>query len=128
MKYCGYIKLATLEYPRYMFDILGEHPDIQYSSPEYGEFPHPPTYALVYVSTPPEHNMDTQVVDQTTPIQIDGKWYQSWFVRDLTEQELADRAARAAIIAEQIAQAQADIAANEARAAAGDTGTTVTFI
>ena len=128
MNYCGYIKLATLEYPKYMFDILQEHPEIQYSSVEYGEFPHPPTYALVYGSTPPEHNMDTQVVDQNTPVQIDGKWYQSWFVRDLTEQELADRAARAAIIAEQIAQAQADIAANEARAAAGDTGTTVTFI
>lgn len=128
MQYCGYIKLSTLEYPKYMFDILQEHPEIEYSSPEYGEFPHPSTYALVHGSPPPEHNMDTQAADQTTPVQVDGKWYQSWVVRDLTQQEIDDNAARFAVMQAGFAQAQAEMAANEARAASGSAGTTVTFI
>jgi hypothetical protein len=89
MKYCGYIKLATLEYPRYMFDILGEHPDIQYSSPEYGEFPHPPTYALVLISQKPAFDPNTHIAEQIEPVQENGEWRQAWSVRPLTQEEIA---------------------------------------
>lgn len=39
----------------------------------------------------PEYNEDTQIAEETTPIQIDGVWTQQWIVRDLTAEELDDR-------------------------------------
>ena len=132
MKYCGYIKLATLEYPKYMFDILHEHPEIEYSSPEFGEFPHPSTYALVCNAPPPDHDTSTHKAEITTPVFRDGEWHQNWEIIPLTEQEIADRAALAAEIEAQIAAAREEQAvidaANAARAAAGSAGTTVAFI
>ena len=124
MQYCGYIKLATLEYPRYMFDILYEHPEIQYSSPEYGEFPHPSTYAIVRVAAQPEHNVDTHVAEQGTPTQIDGEWYQSWTVRALTDQEITDRN----LIREQVAAQIAESASMNQQAGNDAPSNTVTFI
>jgi hypothetical protein len=124
MQYCGYIKLATLEYPRYMFDILYEHPEIEYSSPEYGEFPHPSTYAIVRVVPLPEYNVDTHVAEQGTPTQIDGEWYQSWTVRALTEQEITDRN----LIREQVAAQIAESASMNQQAGNDAPPNTVTFI
>lgn len=132
MNYCGYIKLSTLEYPRYMFDILHEHPDIEYTSPEYGEFPHPATYALIRSTLQPDHDSSTHKAEIIQPVFRDGEWFQNWEVVPLTEQEITDRAAFNAEIEAQIAvvrneQAAVD-AANAARTAAGNSGTTVTFI
>jgi hypothetical protein len=48
----------------------------------------------IYPVTPtdkPEYNEDTQIAEETTPIQIDGVWTQQWIVRDLTSEELDDR-------------------------------------
>jgi hypothetical protein len=132
MVYCGYVKLATMEYPKYLFDILEEHPEIEYTSVEYGEFPHPPTYALVCSSPPPDHDSSTHKAEITTPVFRDGEWYQNWSIVPMTEQEIADTAAFKAAIEAQIAAAREEQAvidaANAARAAAGSTGTTVTFI
>ena len=132
MSYCGYVKLATMEYPRFLFSILEEHPEIEYTSVEYGEFPHPPTYALVRSSPPPDHNSSTHKAEISTPVFRDGEWYQNWDIIPLTEQEIA---AAAAFKAEFEAHIQAQVAAaetarleNEARAAAGSTGMSVTFI
>jgi hypothetical protein len=107
-----------------MFDILYEHPEIQYSSPEYGEFPHPSTYAIVRVVPLPEYNVDTHVAEQGTPTQTDGKWYQNWTVRALTEQEITDRT----LIQEQVAAQIAESASMNQQAGSDAPSNTVTFI
>jgi hypothetical protein len=128
MIYCGYIKLDTLEYPKYIQDILYEHPDIEHSNVEFGEFPHPATYALVRSTLPPEHDFSTHKAEVIQPVFREGEWYQNWEVVPLTEQEISDNAARFAEMQEKVMQAQAELAANEARAASGDSGTTVLYI
>jgi hypothetical protein len=121
-----------MEYPRYLFSILEEHPEIEYTSVEYGEFPHPPTYALVRSSPPTDYDSSTHKAEVATPVFRDGEWYQNWDIILLTEQEIEDTAAFKAEIEAQIAVAREEQvvidAANAARIAAGSTGTTVTFI
>jgi len=78
----AYIKLTTLEYPRYQGDIRLEHPEIG------DEFVCPDTYAYVEDSVIPEFNEALQFLFETAPIQVDGVWQQTWFVRDKTEEEL----------------------------------------
>jgi hypothetical protein len=78
----AYIKLSTFEYPRYQGDICLEYPEIS------DEFVCPNTYALVQESQPLNFNEETETVEQGTPIQINGIWTQTWFLRDLTSEEL----------------------------------------
>lgn len=76
-----YIKLSTLEYPRYQGDIRIEHPDI-------GEnFVCPDTYAEVLELPLPDINFDNQTCYELPPQKIDGQWTMVWAVRDLTEEE-----------------------------------------
>jgi hypothetical protein len=87
-----YIKLLTLEYPRYEGDIRLEHPEIL-EEQTWPNFPCPDTYALVTPVEIPEFNRDTQCVEEQIPVQIDGVWTQQYLVRDLTTEELEERAA-----------------------------------
>ncbi len=77
-----YIKLATGEYPRHQGDVRLEYPNM-------GEpFVLPETYAQVLSTEPPEHDLVTQRVQETTPLLLDGVWVMQWRVRDATQQEL----------------------------------------
>jgi hypothetical protein len=44
----------------------------------------------VFSSTPPAIT-DTQVLEEWTPVIVDGRWTQFWAVRDLTSEEVASR-------------------------------------
>jgi hypothetical protein len=82
-----YIKLATLEYPRYEGDIRLEHGEI--TEDQTGDtFPCPSTYAPVQFVAPPSFDTATQCVDPMQPIQVDGVWTMQWLVRNLTAEEL----------------------------------------
>lgn len=42
---------------------------------------------------PPAHDPATQIVEETTPVQVDGAWTQQWALRPLTPEELTTRRA-----------------------------------
>jgi len=83
----AYIKLSTLEYPRYEGDIRLEHPEIL-DSQTGDTFLCPETYALVQFVAEPEFNVDTQIAYELAPINNDGVWSMAWAVRDLTQEEI----------------------------------------
>lgn len=87
MKSYAFIKLATLEYPRHEGDIRAEHPEILES--QTGDtFPCPDTYAPVYWVERPEHDPFLEQSKETTPVQIDGKWYVNWAVTTIPDNVL----------------------------------------
>lgn len=95
----AYIKLSTLEYPRHEGDIRLEYPEI-IEDQTGATFPCPDTYALITPVQIPECNHDTQAVEETAPIQIAGVWTQQFLVRALTTEELEERAALLAQMAQ----------------------------
>jgi len=95
----AYIKLSTLEYPRYEGDIRLEYPEITEDQTG-ATFPCPNTYALVTPVQMPECNYEIQCVEELPPVQIDGVWTQRFLVRDLTVEELEARARRIAEMAQ----------------------------
>ena len=78
----AYIKLSTLEYPRYQGDIRLDHPEIG------NDFVCPDTYTPVADTEPPSFDGSTQTIEQVSPVQVDGVWLQTWIIRDLTAEEL----------------------------------------
>lgn len=85
----AYIKLETLEYPRYEGDIRLEHPEI--TEDQTGDtFPCPDTYARVSERAPPEFDSATQTIYQIQPIFEDGVWHTVWEVHTFTPEELAE--------------------------------------
>lgn len=83
----AYIKLSTLEYPRYEGDIRLEHPEILEN--QTGDtFPCPATYAPVRWVDAPEYNPETQIIYELAPIVVDGVWSMVWTMRDLTPEEI----------------------------------------
>lgn len=82
-----FIKLLTMEYPRYEGDIRLEHPEILES--QTGDaFPCPDTYAPVEFVNPPS-STETQSVEIGVPAQDEaGKWKMTWIIRDLTPEEI----------------------------------------
>jgi hypothetical protein len=95
----AYIKLSTLEYPRHEGDIRLEYPEI-IEDQTGATFPCPDTYALITPVQIPEYNYETQCVEELPPIQIEGVWTQQFWVRDMTAEELEERAALLAQIAQ----------------------------
>jgi hypothetical protein len=83
-----YIKISTLEYPRYEGDIRVEHPEIQ-ENQTHPNFPCPDTYALVEWVDMPTYDPATQIAYETTPVQVNGKWKMTWVIRDATASEIA---------------------------------------
>ncbi len=75
-----YIKLSTLEYPRYEGDIRLEHSEIR-EDQTWPDFPCPDTYALVTSVEIPVFNPETQCVNEVPPAQIEGVWTQQFIVR-----------------------------------------------
>lgn len=90
MRSYTYIKLSTLEYPRYEGDIRLEYPEI--TEDQTGPtFPCPPTYALVQDVPWPENTDPNKTIEELSPIQIDGVWTKQIIVRDMTEEEIKNR-------------------------------------
>jgi len=71
-----YIKLSTLEYPRH-------EGDVEIYSENKSD------YALVQETECPEYDFNTQTCEWGNPKCIDGQWYMTWNVRNLTESEIA---------------------------------------
>ena len=83
----AYLKLATLEYPRYEGDIRNEYPEI--TEDQTGlNFPCPDTYALVEWLDPPFYIPNVQYIYQDPPQLIEGKWVMIWQVGEYTQNEL----------------------------------------
>lgn len=81
-----YLKLPTMEYPRYEGDIRLEHSEIR--EDQTGDtFPVPPDYAVVTITKPPELAKD-QYLTEDAPVQKDGKWYNVWIVKDMTPEQI----------------------------------------
>lgn len=80
-----YLKLSTMEYPRYEGDIRLEFPDIPIELT--GEsFPTPDEYVIVYVDERPDVSGD-QYVAVGDVVNVDGVWRQTWVVKALTDEQ-----------------------------------------
>lgn len=80
-----YINTQTLAYPVYQAQIEQENLDTSFPTPFQPVSP----YAPVLETPQPTYNQITQIVQQTTPQQIDGQWYQVWIVADLDPEQVA---------------------------------------
>lgn len=82
----SYIKISTLEYPRYEGDIRLEYPNLPFGSGD--DFQLPDNYARIDQSNKPQYDHKTQYLVFSTPTQVDGQWFATYEVRDYTQQEL----------------------------------------
>ena len=80
-----YINTQTLAYPVTQQQIMQEYPNTSFPTP----FVPPENYASVLETPQPEYNQITQAVQQTTPVETDGQWYQVWVVIDLDPEQIA---------------------------------------
>ena len=93
-----FLKLSTMEYPRYEGDIRIEHPEI--TEDQTGDtFPMVDDYAVVEQIPTPTYDPKTQYIAQGTPVQVDGTWQSVWVVSDYTTEQLAAIAAAEAAAA-----------------------------
>ena len=80
-----FINTQTLAYPVYQNQIQAEYPDTSFPTP----FVAPEPYMPVLESPQPSYNPITQAVQQNTPEQTQGQWYQVWVVVDLNAEQIA---------------------------------------
>ncbi len=80
----NYINTMTGEYPFAQGDIRLQHPEIG------DTFELPSGYAPVTVTQPPTHGPDSYAVEGA-PVLIEGHWFTTWVVHDLTSEQLAAR-------------------------------------
>ena len=84
----SFLKISTMEYPRYEGDIRLEYPEIR--DDQTGDtFPVPDDYVQVEQIVPPIYDNKTQYLSQAAPIQVGGIWQSVWVVNDLTPEQLA---------------------------------------
>jgi hypothetical protein len=83
-----YLKLSTMEYPRFEGDIRLEYPEI--AEDQTGDsFPCPDTYVKVQFASPPKFDVEQhQYLKELPPQQIDGVWTQIFQINVYTEEEL----------------------------------------
>jgi hypothetical protein len=82
----AYIKLSTQEYPRFEGDIRNEHPEIS-EDQTWPDFPCPPDYEYVNWVDPPYVEAPLQYAYEGKPELVDGQWYMTWFVGEMTQEE-----------------------------------------
>jgi hypothetical protein len=80
----AYIKLTTMEYPRYEGDIRLDHPDIPEDLTG-ATFPCPNDYAPVQWVDPPTFDSAVQNAEEIAPTFINGVWRMNWHVRQLDQ-------------------------------------------
>lgn len=82
----AYIKLSTLEYPRFEGDIRAEHPEIL-ESQTWPDFPCPPTYAPVQHVEPPPFDPERQYLGIDQPEKLeDGSWRARWKITPIPDE------------------------------------------
>lgn len=79
-----YINTQTMAYPVTQQQIQQEYPNTSFPTP----FVPPEGYAPVLETPQPTYNPITQIVQQTTPIETEGQWYQVWTVVDLDPEQI----------------------------------------
>ena len=80
-----FINTQTLAYPVYQNQIQAEYPNTSFPTP----FVAPAPYMPVLESPQPSYNPITQAVQQNTPEETQGQWYQVWVVVDLDAEQIA---------------------------------------
>lgn len=80
-----YINTQTMAYPVTQQQIMQEYPDTSFPTP----FVPPEEYAPVLETPQPTYNQITQAVQQLTPVETEGQWYQVWTVVDLDPEQIA---------------------------------------
>jgi hypothetical protein len=81
-----YIQISTKKYPCFEGDIRVDHPEIP-ENKTWPNFPCPTDYAPVEHVDPPIHDRLLHGVYETAPILVGGKWYMTWVVKELTDQQ-----------------------------------------
>lgn len=79
-----FINTQTLAYPVYQNQIQAEYPNTSFPTP----FVAPEPYEPVLESPQPAYDPITQAVQQQTPEQTQGQWYQVWLVVDLDPEQI----------------------------------------
>lgn len=80
------INTETMEYPIYEGDYIAMYPDVSFTNPL---IPFPPC-AWVEYTDQPSYDWVTQGVQEVTPVEVAGVWYQSWEVYELTPEQVAE--------------------------------------
>lgn len=80
----NFINTETLAYPVSQQQIQQELPNTSFPTP----FVAPEPYAPVLLSPQPSYDPITQIVQETTPEETAGQWYQTWAVVDLTPEQI----------------------------------------
>lgn len=83
--YYAFIKVSTLEYPRYIGDIQIDFPDFVEGDSL------PDDYSEVIPTEKPEASSKFEEVREDFPVLIDGVWTQQWKKIELTQEELDRR-------------------------------------
>ena len=82
-----YLKLSTMEYPRFEGDIRLDYPEI--TEDQTGDtFPCPADYVVVQEVSCPTFDGNTQAAIQLIPQQIDGVWTMVWEIKNLTQDQI----------------------------------------
>ena len=85
-----YLKLSTMEYPRFEGDIRIDYPEI--TEDQTGEtFPCPADYVVVEEIPCPTFDSSTQYANLLTPQQINGVWTMVWEIKTLTQDQINER-------------------------------------
>lgn len=85
------IQIFTGEYPRSLWQLRQEHPNVSFPANPTDDDLAPFDHATVNPTPEPDHNHRTERVERGDPIQgSDGRWHQSWIVRNATDQEIDD--------------------------------------
>jgi hypothetical protein len=74
-----------MEYPMHEGDIRLLHPEIG------DEFVCPEEFALLHNSPFPEFDPEVKKFENGTPENIDGVWYRTWVLKDMTAEEIVKR-------------------------------------
>lgn len=86
------IKLTTQSYPYTVSELRKDYPNVSFPSDlaelDLTEF----DCAEVRIDAPPPHSQDTQTIESLPPSLIEGVWTVQWSVRDLSAEEIKERA------------------------------------
>lgn len=85
------IHTITLEYPRSLWQLRQDHPNVSFPAVPTDDDLAPFDHAIVHPVPQPEYEQRSQRIEEAEPlITDDGTFHQDWIVRDATEQEIAD--------------------------------------
>lgn len=84
------INTVTLDYPRSLWQLRKENPNVSFPVNPTDEDLAPFDHASVHpVGQPTDYDLRTRRVEEVTPRLNDGVWEQAWIIRDATPEEIA---------------------------------------